>query len=276
MSEKSDRWEEQDILILVNNTMELNGDYWVTGITLTPGQGYFIVFCEKLCFLGESIKAAKRTALFGDWFIPVRDGLLTPEVKQYYESRAQSEEDLDLEELPDVVEERRIQNMTLLEIHLTQRRAQRRAQVSEMDSGSPVSDEDLRELTEPHKDQQTEVHILYEVRAGANTPPKGLYLETERKGLNLLGVPLTRSTRAIERVVFKATENGWVMQKTGEIQKVPKRATLIKRAVIVTSEENRHLLNLGLYNEDGQQFLRLVGDEEGNIRLNDIDLTRFP
>lgn len=219
----------------------------VTRVVQPAEGGLWAVICGQQAYMGDTPEAVLNTARYGDWFIANRDGPLTEELRKHFNQRDRTPPEV--EPVRCGHEKIRYQaNRVILESYLADNRN------LEMDLGEPVFEKDLEGPTHTVK---SIVYLLFEVKAGKHTPPPGFYLRTENQ---------------VERVTLKVTLTGWVLRRTGETHPIPRRATLTQRAMVVLDEHN-NLLNLRLFDKDGKQLLRLMGDSRGNICLGDLTLT---
>ena len=90
------------------------------GPVIENSSGIWISVAGQQAYLGSSYQSAMMTAQLSDWWIPSRDGKLTGDDQEWFETRATLENRWEEQEIPMFKEERRIRlahNIQLVTVH---------------------------------------------------------------------------------------------------------------------------------------------------------------
>lgn len=153
--------------------------------------------------------------------------------------------------------------------------------VSEMDPGEPISPEDLAKLGQPSEQIKAKVVLLCQMfmtpKRGSDNmtrckihgnPAETLYQVKQEMVGNRPKIVLVKTSLII-------TKDGWRLREHEKYDHPPVTVP-VRRVELVISEETGDPMNVKVFDQHGNLFLRLLADNEGNFQFDQLNLEQLP
>lgn len=252
----------QEILQTIHRVLKKDQHESLVVPRIADDGSYWFKFYSHDAYLGETEESALLTARRGDWFVPFRDGRLTIEVRAYFVARR--------DEDPLTDDDRTRVELNQLEPkfqdELVEEGVREMAFDREMDAGEPLDVNDLVSFCEPTPSLEADIINLYSVHS-----PKPL---AKTRGV-LKGFPAEKLYQYKNGYLVQSTlsvhSDGWRLTEDGVLGQPP-QTNLIMRAQVVIDPNTQHILNLQVFDKNGNIILHLIGDENGGLVFDRFSL----
>jgi hypothetical protein len=224
---------------------------------------HWFKFHKHEAYLGDTEPAAIVTATRGDWFLPFRDGYLTREIRDYFSRREagdpfnQADQDrVMLNQLP-----------SQLQDELVAEGVREMVFDREMDPGEFLTADDLSTLCDPGGEIEARVYLLYSVHSDKPLAK----VRGTLKGFPTEDLFQIRDETFLVRSRLAVRPEGWRLTESDVLQ-IPARVKLILRAEVIVDPNTQNILNLRVFDIRGETVIHLIGDEDGGMIFENLNL----